>query len=64
MDEVTAVQDWIPLIKELRDNTDLAFDAVVLSTWPGNAFWNGEDSLGRLARYTATATSPRNSCSI
>lgn len=31
IDEVTSVPYWIPVIKELRDNTSLAFDAVVLT---------------------------------
>jgi hypothetical protein len=30
-DKVTAVSGWVPVIKELRDNTPLANDAVVLS---------------------------------
>ena len=31
IDEITSVDGWVPLIKELRDNTQLAFDAVVLT---------------------------------
>ncbi|MBX6371023.1 MAG: ATP-binding protein [Acidothermus sp.] len=31
IDEITAVPGWIPLIKELRDNTQLAHDALVLT---------------------------------
>jgi predicted AAA+ superfamily ATPase len=31
IDEITAVTDWVPVIKELRDNTPLARDAVVLT---------------------------------
>lgn len=31
VDEITAVANWIPVVKELRDNTQLAGDAVVLT---------------------------------
>jgi predicted AAA+ superfamily ATPase len=31
VDEVTAVSGWVPVVKELRDNTSLASDAVVLT---------------------------------
>jgi predicted AAA+ superfamily ATPase len=31
IDEITAVPDWVPVIKELRDNSPLAGDAVVLT---------------------------------
>jgi predicted AAA+ superfamily ATPase len=31
VDEVTAVPGWVPVVKELRDNTPLAGDAVVLT---------------------------------
>lgn len=46
IDEVTAVQDWIPLIKELRDNTDLAFDAVVLTGSSAKDLAEARRSLG------------------
>lgn len=31
IDEITAVANWVPVVKELRDNTPLAADAVVLT---------------------------------
>jgi hypothetical protein len=31
IDEITAVAGWVPVVKELRDNTQLASDAVVLA---------------------------------
>ena len=46
LDEVTAVSGWVPLIKELRDNTELAFDAVVLTGSSARDLAEARRSLG------------------
>jgi predicted AAA+ superfamily ATPase len=46
VDEVTAVEGWVPLVKELRDNTELAFDAVVLTGSSARDLAEARRSLG------------------
>jgi len=46
IDEVTAVADWVPLVKELRDNTELAFDAVILTGSSAKDLVEARRSLG------------------
>lgn len=46
IDEVTSVSGWVPLVKELRDNTALAFDAVVLTGSSAGDLGDARSGLG------------------
>ncbi len=46
IDEVTTVDGWVPLIKELRDNTELAYDTVVLTGSSAKDLAEARRSLG------------------
>ena len=46
IDEITTIDGWVPLVKELRDNTELAFDAVVLTGSSAQDLAEARRSLG------------------
>lgn len=46
IDEVTSVPGWVPVVKELRDNTALAFDAVVLTGSSAGDLGEARSGLG------------------